>query len=169
MKPCVNNICIFKKKFKLSDGGPLSCLITDIFMNKLEMYCLESPIAPCNIRFWGRRVDDIICVWHGPETDLHAFLDTLNRYHSTIKTQTRPAALFGRQHQTSGKSKHPPSQIQYTVSPFFRVSQYTPAPTSESKIRDHNILRNPPSRPDVNLQRLKRKSRKLKKSPASMA
>ena len=47
------------------DGGPLSSLVANLFVDAPEQRFLDSdPLASC-IRHWTHYMDDVLCVWHG--------------------------------------------------------------------------------------------------------
>ena len=75
-----------KHKFPdcLPMGGPLSMLVADIFMDRLETDILGDGGVSQYIRFWARSVD-IICIWRGPDVEFRNFLGVLNGYDAEIK------------------------------------------------------------------------------------
>ena len=84
-----NNVCIYrKKKYRFPDGlpmgGPLSPLVAEIFMTHLEETILHSHSLATHVRSWYRYVDDVLCIWRGPRSDLEVFLEHLNRFHPAI-------------------------------------------------------------------------------------
>ena len=63
-------------------GGPLSPLVAEIFVTHLEETILHSKAT--HVRSWYRFVDDVLCIWRGPRSDLEVFLEHLNRFHPAI-------------------------------------------------------------------------------------
>ena len=65
---CVkDNICHFDSKvFRLPDGlpmgGPLSSLMADVLMDRLERWVLNFARFSSRVIFWYRYVDDTFCI-----------------------------------------------------------------------------------------------------------
>lgn len=66
-------------------GNPLSVLVAEVYMSKLEETLLADPSHSPYIHEWIRYVDDVFCVWVGPTDQLHAFEARLNAYHPNLK------------------------------------------------------------------------------------
>jgi len=70
---CVKqNICFANGKIHLLPdglpmGGPLSSLMADIFMDRLERWALKSARFSSQVLLWFRFVDDILCFWLGTD------------------------------------------------------------------------------------------------------
>ena len=82
-KLTTENTFIFQSNFyKQIDGctmgGPLSVIIADIFMTKLE----EAVVKPLEPKFYKRYVDDIICRRYKNQQDV--LFDKINSYHTKI-------------------------------------------------------------------------------------
>ena len=64
-------------------GTKMAPAYANLFMAELEEKLLENyhtkPIL------WKRYIDDILCIWPGPQQDLTKFMDYLNKAHPTIK------------------------------------------------------------------------------------
>jgi len=60
-------------------GSPISSIMAEVFMSLLEENLFDSghPLLS-HIHYWFRYVDDVICLWAGPEPLLHDFLDFIN-------------------------------------------------------------------------------------------
>ena len=66
-------------------GSPLSPLIADIFMEKLEMDVLSRMDKGPRPTIWRRYVDDTFCIWDHSDEELQQFLAELNEYEENIK------------------------------------------------------------------------------------
>jgi len=64
-------------------GGPLSCLVAEVFMDYLENRLFETYNTP-QVLEWIRYVDDVLCVWEGSDAQLYEFLDLLNSLEPSI-------------------------------------------------------------------------------------
>lgn len=93
---CVlTNICQFRNTtYQFPDGlpmgGPLSSLVAEVFMDRLEndIFTPDHPqfsVFARDIYQWYRYVDDILCIWTGSEAALQAFHEALNLYHPKLK------------------------------------------------------------------------------------
>lgn len=65
-------------------GSPLSPLLADIFMNKIEGRIFNDKDKSKQVLYWHRYVDDILCVWTGTRRQLDQFLNYLNSLCSSI-------------------------------------------------------------------------------------
>ena len=62
-----HNVCCSQNKtYKYFDGlpmgGPLSSIVTDVFINHLKSTLLSSAPGHEYIQFWARYVDKVLCV-----------------------------------------------------------------------------------------------------------
>lgn len=80
---CMYGNVIYQFPDGLPMGGPLSCLVAEVFMDYLEHKLFETFCTP-HVVEWIRYVDDILCVWNGSEDQLRKFLDSLNSLEPTI-------------------------------------------------------------------------------------
>ena len=76
-------------------GTKMAPSYANIFMAELEEKLLNN--YPTKPLLWKRYIDDILCIWPGPPTELDSFLQYLNKSHPTIKftydETTDPRAL----------------------------------------------------------------------------
>lgn len=84
------NSCIFRGTLDrfpdgLPMGGPLSMLLADVFLDHLENEILKTSTRNRFIHQWVRYVDGILCIWTGPEPEIHSFLQVLNDFETSIK------------------------------------------------------------------------------------
>lgn len=79
-----DNLCVLKGKTSLPMGGLLSSLVADVFMDQLKTEILTLNHHSRNIHFQARHVDDISCVWRGPDHEFQTFLRALNGYLPSI-------------------------------------------------------------------------------------
>ena len=64
-------------------GTKMAPSYANIFMAELEERLLANyPIQPF---LWKRYIDDILCIWPGPPSELKKFIEYLNKAHPTIK------------------------------------------------------------------------------------
>ena len=64
-------------------GTKMAPSYANIFMAELEEKLLANyPITPL---LWKRYIDDILCIWPGPPSELNQFMQYLNQSHPTIK------------------------------------------------------------------------------------
>ena len=64
-------------------GTKMAPSYANIFMAELEEELLANyPITPL---LWKRYIDDILCIWPGPPSELNQFMQYLNQSHPTIK------------------------------------------------------------------------------------
>ena len=73
-----HNNCLFDgKTFKFPGevpmGGPMSSIIAEDFMDRLERWVLNRWFKFDNVVLWYRYVDDIFCIWRGSDGDLERF------------------------------------------------------------------------------------------------
>jgi len=69
-----NGVLLTFLKFSLWEP-PLSSLESDVFLNKFQSGFLQSSLClQPHIPAWYRYVDDILCIWDGPTTELGSFL-----------------------------------------------------------------------------------------------
>jgi hypothetical protein len=84
------NFCKFNNKiYQFQDGlpmgSPLSPLISEIFMNRLEREVFTSNCMLTQyVGYWHRYVDDVLCLWTGSVPQLHEFLHFLNSLYPSI-------------------------------------------------------------------------------------
>lgn len=90
---CLTNLCMNQNTFQFENnfykqtegtamGNPLSCIMADIFMSKLETSAKENlPYFP---RIWLRYVDDIFAVFN-KEENINHFVQNINSLHASIK------------------------------------------------------------------------------------
>ena len=73
----------YKQVFGLAIGASLSPLLANLFMESIETSAINSfRLSPC---FWGRFMDDVVCVWkHGLES-LDLFHKHLNSFDKNVK------------------------------------------------------------------------------------
>ena len=64
-------------------GTKMAPSYANIFMAELEEKLLNN--YPTKPLLWKRYIDDILCIWPGPPTELDSFLQYLNKSHPTIK------------------------------------------------------------------------------------
>ena len=80
-----HNRCYFDgKTYLMPDGlpmgGPLSFLMANVFMNRLEIWALKFARFASHALLWHRYVDDILCFWTGTDSELTSFLEDLNGF-----------------------------------------------------------------------------------------
>ena len=68
------NVCTFRDVvYQFPDGlpmgNPLLPLVADVLMETLEKQLFTQHSTP-HVCFWKRYVDDILCVWDGPDESL---------------------------------------------------------------------------------------------------
>lgn len=81
----IYNNTVYKQQEGLAMGSPLSPLCADVFMDGLEKL-IHSNHKYCDyLLYWYRYVDDIICLWTGPRTELDEFLSFINSLNSSIQ------------------------------------------------------------------------------------
>lgn len=68
-------------------GSPLSPLLAEIFMNKLETEHVMSQKNPYfkHIVYYHRYVDDVLIAWKGTDRQLTSFITYMNKIHEKIK------------------------------------------------------------------------------------
>lgn len=54
-------------------------------IDSLEKFVLDSSTHGRHVRLWARFIDDILCVWSGPDAELKMFLNELNSFDPAIK------------------------------------------------------------------------------------
>ena len=64
-------------------GTKMAPSYANIFMAELEEELLAN--YPINPLLWKRYIDDILCIWPGPLSELNQFIQYLNQSHPTIK------------------------------------------------------------------------------------
>ena len=64
-------------------GTKMAPAYANIFMAELEEKLLDNYTTKPIL--WKRYIDDILCIWPGPQSDLKQFIDYLNKAHPTIK------------------------------------------------------------------------------------
>jgi predicted GIY-YIG superfamily endonuclease len=74
---------LYKQTEGLAMGSPLSPLVANFFMEDLEEEAIKT--ATLKPKYWGRYVDDVICVWPHGEEELEIFFDHLNKINQKIK------------------------------------------------------------------------------------
>ena len=67
-------------------GGPMSSLIAEVFMDRLECWVLNRYQNSGNILLWYRYVDDILCLWPGPIVIFRSFIASSIRLTSTLSS-----------------------------------------------------------------------------------
>ncbi|KAK5645737.1 hypothetical protein RI129_004201 [Pyrocoelia pectoralis] len=76
----------YSQDIGLAMGSNLSPLLAEIFMNNLEMeFISKHQFYKDHVIFWARYVDDIICLHSALDSDIHNFLNHLNKIHPNIK------------------------------------------------------------------------------------
>lgn len=109
------NVCKFKDEFyEFSDGlpmgSPLAPLMAEVFMSKLEdeIFSSEHPLTQ-HVAYWHRYVDDVLCLWTGPTTQLQDFLAFINGFypppHTVYYRNRRPDYQFSGSHNIHRKPK----------------------------------------------------------------
>lgn len=66
-------------------GGPLSTLLANVFMDRLEQWVLRYGRYSSRVVLWYRFVDDIFCVWSGTNDELNMFTQDLQNYDPKLK------------------------------------------------------------------------------------
>lgn len=84
-----DNICFYRgKTYRFPDGlpmgGPLSSLVADVYMDNLETKILSDDNGAAHVLYYKRYVDDILCIWDGPDVALQQFLDSMNNHHPSV-------------------------------------------------------------------------------------
>ncbi|KAK5649862.1 hypothetical protein RI129_000891 [Pyrocoelia pectoralis] len=80
------NNSFYSQSEGLAMGSNLSPILAEIFMNDLEKnYIINNKFFIDHILFWGRYVDDIICLHTADDTSLTLFFNHLNQIHRNIK------------------------------------------------------------------------------------
>ena len=88
---CVErNICKFDEKtFRfpggLPMGGPMSSLIAEVLMDRLERWVLRRWYQFGNVILWYRYVDDVFCIWEGSDNNLQKFQKVLHSFDDNIQ------------------------------------------------------------------------------------
>ena len=77
------NICLFDGKIfqfptGLPMGGPLSSLIPNVLIDRLERWVFKHSRYSKHALIWNRYVDDVFCVWTASDLELNLFLHNLN-------------------------------------------------------------------------------------------
>ena len=83
------NLCVYQfKQYEFPDGlpmgAPLSMLVADIYMDRLQQDIIGNFPSDRCIRYWAKYVDDILCVWQGTERAARNLLEGLNTYNPSI-------------------------------------------------------------------------------------
>jgi len=65
-------------------GGAMSSLIAEVLMDRLERWVLRRWCQFGNVTLWYRYVDDVLCVWQGPDSNLERFQKVLHSYDDNI-------------------------------------------------------------------------------------
>lgn len=91
---CLNpNVCQFNQnvyKFPPDTGNPigspLGSLVSEVFMARFETEIFHSNHHLLrHIAFWRRYVDDVFCIWTGPQSDLAESLSFINGFYASIE------------------------------------------------------------------------------------
>ena len=67
-------------------GGPLSSLVADVLIDRLERWVLKISKYSHHAILWYRYVDDILCIWTGSDLELNLFLRDLNSFRDSISS-----------------------------------------------------------------------------------
>ncbi|KAK5644613.1 hypothetical protein RI129_005913 [Pyrocoelia pectoralis] len=90
-------LCIHQNFFKFNNqcytqidglamGSNLSPLLAEIFMNNLESnHIATSKFYTDHVIFWGRYVDDVICIHSADDSGVNNFLNELNGIHPNVQ------------------------------------------------------------------------------------
>ena len=83
------NVCTFKDVvYQFEDGlpmgNPFSPLVADVYMTDIEAKLRDNQLYD-HVLLWRRYVDDVFCVWNGPDTTLQLFLNLLNSFHPPLQ------------------------------------------------------------------------------------
>ena len=65
-------------------GGPMSSIIAEAFIDRLERWVLSTSRFSSNVILWYRYVDDILCLWRGSDEDLRKFHCHLHSFDKNI-------------------------------------------------------------------------------------
>lgn len=76
---------IYTQKNGLAMGSPLSSLLSEIFLDKIENEFIKNNKFKKLLLYWFRYVDDILICWNGSERQFTQFMQNLNAVHENIK------------------------------------------------------------------------------------
>ena len=101
-------------------GTKMAPSYTNIFMAELEEKLLDN--YPINPLLWKRYIDDILCIWPGPPSELNQFMIYLNQSHPTIKfTHESSPSSVNFLDLTIYKGKRHTTSLILDLKPFFKV------------------------------------------------
>ena len=66
-------------------GGPLSALLANVYMDRLERWTLKYGRGAPGVVLWYRFVDDIFCIGSGTQEELNLFTHDLQRFDGNLK------------------------------------------------------------------------------------
>jgi len=69
-------------------GGALSSLIAEVLMDRLECWVLRRWCQFGNVILWYWYVDDMLCVWQSPDSNLERFQKILHSFDDNIHFST---------------------------------------------------------------------------------
>lgn len=79
-----------KKYYRMTDGvlmaSALSLFLSNIFMDKVKQKLFDCRINKHlkNIIFWGRNVDDVLCIWDRRNGDIEDLFTLMNNIYDNI-------------------------------------------------------------------------------------
>jgi len=118
---------IMQQKFETAMGSPVSAVIANFYMEKLEHKALQTAPAECRPIIWKRYVDDVLDVIK--KDQVKNFTDHLNSIDdktvSNSLMKRKPTVLFPSWTCLSTASQTRLSKYKYTASPHIRINIYT--------------------------------------------
>ena len=102
-------------------GTKMAPSYANIYMAELEEKLLNN--YPINPLLWKRYIDDILCIWPGPPSELNQFMIYLNQSHPTIKfTHESSTSSVNFLDLTIYKGKRHTTSLILDLKPFFKVT-----------------------------------------------
>ena len=103
-------------------GTKMAPSYANIFMAELEEKLLANyPIDPL---LWKRYIDDILCIWPGPPSELNQFTQYLNQSHPTIKfTHESSTSSVDFLDLTIYKGPRHTTSLKLGIKPFFKATR----------------------------------------------
>jgi len=76
----------FLEGFRIPTGSPLGSTFSEIFLKNLENALFSSGEEfLTHITYWYHYVDDVLCLWQGPQDGLHLLLSFINSLYPSVK------------------------------------------------------------------------------------
>lgn len=100
-------------------GTKMAPSYANIFMAELEEYLLDN--YSTKPLLWKRYIDDILCIWPGPPSEVEDFIQYLNQSHPTIKfTHSSSTTEVDFLDLTIYKGKRHAASLILDLKPFFK-------------------------------------------------